>query len=221
MKLGLSLAIDRVGNSRPPFSSSVTYVSGGTGSFVGTTFIFTPTNLNAGDWMFVVADGVDATSVTGGSGGTWTKLTLTNLEPRVTTLFYRQLVSGDVGATFTINGGTSTGPASWVVYRGATSAVVARTQVSPANVQPLVFSAPTLSARSSRFLAILSLHGSGSGSWTPIPANWTTRVSHTSYGPKWLGDIQSSLLPAGDITFATNVTHPNAQVGWLFELIGT
>lgn len=203
------------------FSSSVSFVSGGNGAFSGSTFIFTPASLAAGDWMFVVADGVSATSVTGGSGGTWTRLTLVNAGSYTSTLFYRQLAAGDVGATFTINGGSSTGPAEWVVYRGVASVVAPQTQVSAANASTLDFTAPSITLLSSRFLAVISEHGSaGAGSWS-APANWTSRVSWNQYGPKWLGDIQSSVLPGGGITFTTSVTQAAGQVGWLFELIGT
>lgn len=203
------------------FSSSVSYVTGGNGSFSGSTFSFTPAGLAVGDWMFVVADGVSATSVTGGSGGTWTRLTLVNAGNFTSTLFYRQMTAGDVGATFTINGGTATGPAEWVVYRGATAVVAAQTQVSAANASTLGFSAPSLSAQSSRLLAVLSEHGSaGAGSWS-APANWAARVAWNQYGPKWLGDIPSSVYPGGGITFTTSVTQAAGQVGWLFELIGT
>lgn len=203
------------------FSSSVTFVSSGNGAFSGPTFVFTPTSLAAGDWMFVVADGVSATSVTGGSGGTWTRLTLVNAGSYTSTLFYRQLAAGDVGATFTINGGSSTGPAEWVVYRGVASVVTPQTQVSAASASTLAFTAPSVSNLSGRFLAVISEHGSaGAGSWS-APANWTSRVSWNQYGPKWLGDIQSSVYPGGGITFTTSVTQAAGQVGWLFELIGT
>jgi len=202
------------------FSSSVTFVSGGNGAFAGSTFVFTPSGLAAGDWMFVVADGTVATSVTGGSGATWTITRQFNAAGTWTTLFYRQLSAGDVGATFTINGGTNTGPAEWVAYRGVASVVAPQLQVSAADAATLVFTAPAVSGQSGRFLAILSEHGSGAGSWTG-PANWNARVSWSQYGPKWLGDIQSSLLPGGSITFTTSVTHAGGQVGWLFELIGT
>jgi hypothetical protein len=203
------------------FSSSVTYVSGGTGAFSGSTFNFTPVGVAIGDWMFAVADGVVATSVTGGSGVAWTISRTFNSAGTWTTTFRRQATAADVGATFTINGGTSTGPAEWVIYRGVASVVAPQMVQSAANASDLVFTAPTVSGLSSRFLAIISEHGSaGAGSWTP-PANWTGRVSQNAYGPKWLGDIQSSLLPAGSITFTTSVTPAQCQVGFLFELIGT
>jgi len=203
------------------FSSSVTYVTGGTGSFSGTTFNFTPAGLAAGDWMFAVADGVVATSISGGSGAAWTISRTFNNAGTWTTTFRRQATAADVGATFTINGGSNTGPAEWVVYRGVASVVAPQMQASAANASTLVFTAPTVSGLSSRFLAVISEHGSaGAGSWS-APANWTTRVSQNLYGPKWLGDIQSSLLPAGSITFTTSVTQAQGQVGFLFELIGT
>ena len=203
------------------FSSSVSFVSGGNGAFSGSTFIFTPTSLAAGDQMFVVADGVSATDVTGGSGGAWTRQTLVNAGGFTTTLFYRQLAAGDVGATFTITGGTSTGPAEWVVYRGVASVGSPQTQVSGASASTLNFTAPSVSVSSSRFLAVISEHGSASGGAWTAPANWTARVSWSQYGPKWLGDIQSSVYPGGGITFTTSVTQSQGQVGWLFELIGT
>jgi hypothetical protein len=108
-----------------------------------------------------------------------------------------------------------------VAYRGVASVVAAQTQVSAASAATLDITAPSVSVLSSRFLAVLSEHGSaGAGSWS-APANWTTRVSWSQYGPKWLGDIQSSVYPGGPIPFTTSVTQAAGQVGWLFELIGT
>ena len=204
------------------FSSSVTYVSGGNGTFSGSTFSFTPTGMAIGDWIFAVADGVYiGAGPTGGSGAAWTAFREFNAAGTWTSGFRRQIVAGDVGATFTFNGGSNTGPAEWVVYRGVASVGTPQARVSAANAYNLIFTAPTVSGLSSRFLAIISEHGSaGAGSWTP-PANWTGRVSWNQYGPKWMGDIQSSLLPAGSITFDTSVANPQGQVGWLFELIGT
>ena len=205
------------------FSNSVTYVNSGNGQFVGTTFVFTATSTQEGDWMVVAADGVNATSVTGGSGVSWTKLTLTNVGAYVTTVFYRRLEAGDAGATFTINGGTSTGPAEWAAYRGVASVGAPQTQVSLASASDLTFSAVSPANKSGRLLAIVSEHGTaGAGSWT-APSGWNTRVSWNAYGPKYLGDILSQTYAnqGGPIVFQTSVTQAAGQVGWLFELVGT
>jgi hypothetical protein len=210
--------------SGPTFSSSVTYVNGATGAFSGTTFIFTATSTLVGDWMFVVADGVPATDVTGGSGSAWTRVQLTNVGAFPTTVFYRRLVAGDAGATFTITGGSSSGPAEWVAYRGVASVGSPQTQITLANATTINFTAPTLSSNSARLLAILSEHGSaGAGSWT-APASWNDRISWNLFGPKYLGDVSSATYyvnGAGALTFTTSVTQTQGQVGWLFELVGT
>lgn len=207
------------------FSNSVTFVNGATGSFSGTTFIFTATSADVGDWMFVMADGVNATSVTGGSGNTWTKLVLTNAGARPTTLFYRALAAGDAGATFTINGGLNAGPAEWVAYRGIASVGSPQTQVTLASALTIDFTAPTLTNKSSRLLAILSAHSASppAGTWS-APAIWNARVSWNAFGPKFLGDALSSAYQqagAGPITFTMPGTQTDGQVGWLFELVGT
>lgn len=211
--------------SASPFSNSVTFVNGATGSFFGSTFIFTATNADVGDWMFVMADGVNATSVTGGSGNTWTKLVLTNVGAYATTLFYRVLVAGDAGATFTINGGLGSGPAEWVAYRGITSVGSPQTQVTLASAPTISFTAPTLTNKSSRLLAILSAHSASppAGTWS-APAIWSARVSWNAFGPKFMGDASSSAYQqagGGPITFTMPGTQTDGQVGWLFELVGT
>lgn len=207
------------------FSNSVTFVDGANGTFFNSTFVFTATNTNVGDWMFVMADGVNATSVTGGSGNTWTKLVLTNVGARPTTLFYRVLAAGDAGATFTINGGVNTGPAEWVAYRGIASVGSPQTQVTLASALTIDFTAPTLTNKTSRLLAILSAHSASppAGTWS-APAIWNARVSWNVFGPKFLGDALSSAYQqagAGPITFTMPGTQTDGQVGWLFELVGT
>jgi len=205
------------------FSSSVTYVNSGNGSFAGSTFVFTATSTQADDWMVIVADGVNATSVTGGTGAAWTKLTLTNVGGVVTTIFYRRLESGgDAGAVFVINGGTNAGPAEWVAYRGVASVDAPQTQVSLANAPDLRFSEVSPANKSGRLLAIASQHNAGAGSWT-APSGWNARVSWNAIGPKYLGDILSQTYASqgGPIVLQTSVTSAGGQVGWLFELIGT
>jgi hypothetical protein len=207
------------------FSTSVAYVNSGNGAFSGSTFVFTATSTQEGDWMVIVADGVDATSVTGGSGVSWTKLTLTNVGAFVTTVFYRRLEAADAGASFTINGGITTGPAEWAAYRGVASVGSPQTQVTLASAPTIAFTAPTLTNRSSRLLAILSAHTNPppSGTWS-APAIWSARVSWNAYGPKFLGDTSSSTYQqagAGPITFTMPATQAAGQVGWLFELVGT
>lgn len=205
-------------------SSSVTYVGGGDGRAAGYDFPFTATGTAVGDWTFIVADGVNATSVTGGSGTSWTKITLVNAGGLTTTVFYRQLVSGDAGATFTVNGLFNSNPVEWVSYRGAVSANVRQSVTTALNASNIVFASQSLSLNSSRLLAIISSHGTGhTGSWS-APANWTARVSVDAIGPKYLGDITSALYAsggAGSITFTTTQSQPEGQVGWLFELIGS
>jgi hypothetical protein len=207
------------------FSRSVTYVNSGNGQFVGSEFIFNATSTQADDWMVIVADGVNATSVTGGTGAAWTKLTLTNVGGVVTTIFYRRLKSGEGGAIFTINGGLNAGPAEWAAYRGVASVGSPQTQVTLASAPTIDFTAPTLTNRSNRLLAILSAHTNPppSGTWS-APAIWSARVSWNAFGPKFLGDTLFSTYQqagAGPITFTMPSTQAAGQVGWLFELVGT
>jgi hypothetical protein len=174
------------------FSASVTYVSGADGRAAGSTFPFTATSTAVGDWLFIMADGVNASGVSGGSGATWTKVTLTNAGGLITTLFYRQLVSGDAGATFT--------------------ALSAST---------LVFSAQVPAQGSGRLVAFVSSHGTfHTGSWS-APANWTARVAVDAIGPKYIGDILSSVYNQATITFTSTQAQPEGQVGWLFEFTGS
>lgn len=203
------------------FSGTVTYVNGADGRVAGSTFPFTATSTAVGDWLFIMADGVNASGVSGGSGATWTKVTLTNAGGLVTTLFYRQLVSGDAGATFTVSGLTNAGPVEWVAYRGATSVVQVQTSISALNASTLVFSAQVPAQGSGRLAAFVSSHGGGhTGSWS-APANWTARVAVDAIGPKYIGDILSSVYNQATITFTSTQAQPSGQVGWLFEFIGS
>lgn len=205
-------------------SSSVTYVGGGDGRVAGIEFSFAATGTAVGDWTFIVADGVNATGVTGGSGAAWTKITLVNAGGLTTTVFYRQLVSGDAGATFTVSGLTNAGPVEWSSYRGVSSVGLRQSVTTALNAANIAFAAQSLAPNSSRLLAIISSHGGGhAGSWS-APANWTARVSVNAIGPKYIGDITSALYVIGGgstITFTSGQNQPEGQVGWLFELIGS
>lgn len=224
MQLGLSLGLNRTDKrSGSAFSSSVTYVNGGTTTFAGSDATFAATSTAIDDWMFVVADGTNATNVIGGSGAAWTKLTITRIgDGRSNTLFYRKLIAGDAGATFTTTGGSNAGPLEWIAYRGVVSVGTPQTQASVETADSLTFNAPSVSPLSGRFLAVLSQHDGSTGAWSPPNADWNTRVSWGHLGPKWLGDILSSTYAGGPITFTSPVSTPTlGEVGWLFELVGT
>lgn len=222
MKLGISLAVSRLGNggSGSAFSSSATFVTGGFGAFAGSTFIFTPTGHQVDDWMFVTADGISSPTITGGSGATWSTAIQYNVGGSPTYLLYRKLVAGDAGATFTVNNGLNSGPCHYTIWRGVASVNLLQSVITGASVTSISFSAPVLAPNSSRLLAIISCHDGSFVDNFSGPVNWTTRNAFNSYGPKYDGDILSSLNSGGP-TFSQSSTQVKGIVGWLFELVGT
>jgi hypothetical protein len=46
-------------------------------------------------------------------------------------------------------------------------------------------------------------------------------VAVDAIGPKYIGDILSSVYNQATITFTSTQAQPEGQVGWLFEFIGS
>jgi hypothetical protein len=228
MKLGLSLAVNQIryrSGGGLTFSSSVVFDNIQTDAFKlsSGTIINVNTGLSqVGDVMFLTIEGVSTANVTGGSNGVWQKQVLTNAGGLVTTLLYRQLTAPDISTVLQITG---LAPNIWytrAVYRGVAQVKLVQTLVSSANATSLVFSAPTLTDKSSRLLVKLgqyTLNPDYGTVYTPgwqLPANWTSWMNLPRNS-----DILSSLYPGGNITFNTDTPQPEGNVGWLFELVGT